>query len=341
MSTGSGSVGYESTRVDLNRDLKLAIAEYAPGEKTVANKRIWESIGLRVMKNKNLLEFEQWECKECKEPGVRKYIKAQEEIAPCQNCGSAEKPEKKVNFIVPSFGFVGRMSQESPGESRPPRSTYTESYYSEYQEITNEEFKKLSFGKIDLEYRYSRQGQITVVTQGAPFKFCSSCGYTAKISTEKKSEEQGNEHPMPGGAWDNMTCKKMLSYKHLGHQYLTDVAEIRIPTIKERGQALSVMYAMLASTTSVGIDPSDLGGTLRAKNALVIFDTVPGGAGHVKRFIDKFGELSREALQLVRNCECGEDTSCYGCLRNFGNQAMHNELNRGSAKEILSSIVGS
>ena len=52
---------------------------------------------------------------------------------------------------------------------------------------------------------------------------------------------------------------------------------------------------------------------------LILFDNVPGGAGHVKRLIhgDKLLEVFESALNKLENCTCGEETSCYSCLRNY------------------------
>jgi len=38
-------------------------------------------------------------------------------------------------------------------------------------------------------------------------------------------------------------------------------------------------------------------------------------------------------------CGCGEETSCYGCLRNFRNQFFHDNLKRGLAKKFIEDIL--
>ena len=45
------------------------------------------------------------------------------------------------------------------------------------------------------------------------------------------------------------------------------------------------------------------------------------------------------ALQRMARCDCGEETSCYGCLRNFRNQSFHDQLRRGDALTFLSQLV--
>jgi ATP-dependent helicase YprA (DUF1998 family) len=68
--------------------------------------------------------------------------------------------------------------------------------------------------------------------------------------------------------------------------------------------------------------------------ALILFDNVPGGAGHVKRVIEQEEALRsvlKAAYQKVKACTCGAEqghASCYGCLRNYQNQFCHEKLDR-------------
>lgn len=44
------------------------------------------------------------------------------------------------------------------------------------------------------------------------------------------------------------------------------------------------------------------------------------------------------ALERVATCDCGEETSCYGCLRNYRNQWRHDLLHRDRALQVLRRI---
>jgi hypothetical protein len=44
-------------------------------------------------------------------------------------------------------------------------------------------------------------------------------------------------------------------------------------------------------------------------------------------------------LDRVSECDCGEETSCYGCLRSFRNQRHHEELSRRAAIDVLRPLV--
>ena len=49
--------------------------------------------------------------------------------------------------------------------------------------------------------------------------------------------------------------------------------------------------------------------------------------------------VAATALRRVTRCDCGEETSCYGCLRNFRNQTVHDQLTRGAALDFLERLV--
>jgi ATP-dependent helicase YprA (DUF1998 family) len=109
----------------------------------------------------------------------------------------------------------------------------------------------------------------------------------------------------------------------------------------------SVLFALLeGASQALGIRRDDLDGTLYRHRespvpALVLFDNVPGGAGHVLRVADALDLAFQSALERVADCECGEETSCYECLRNFRNQPYHDHLQRGLARDFLRQVLSS
>jgi ATP-dependent helicase YprA (DUF1998 family) len=88
----------------------------------------------------------------------------------------------------------------------------------------------------------------------------------------------------------------------------------------------------------------DIGGVVHAgadgSSGLVLFDTVPGGAGSVLRIAGTLDQAVAAALRRVGSCDCGLETSCYGCLRTPGNERHHEDLSRGAALNVLESLSG-
>ena len=95
------------------------------------------------------------------------------------------------------------------------------------------------------------------------------------------------------------------------------------------------------------IPSTDLSGTVTAMSddsipPIILYDNVPGGAGLVARLEDKSMLLSclKAALSRVSGtCGCGENDSCYGCLRTYRNQFAHQNLQRGPVKVYLEEII--
>ena len=74
---------------------------------------------------------------------------------------------------------------------------------------------------------------------------------------------------------------------------------------------------------------------------ILLYDNVPGGAGHVKRLVDRGAIINslRAALNKVSQQCCDENTSCYNCLRNYYNQTHHSYLHRIYAKKFIELLL--
>jgi len=193
------------------------------------------------------------------------------------------------------------------------------------------------------QFRYSRQGRIIVINRGpvgAGYRICHRCGYGEPISGGQAAKSAHNDARFKG-----RKCNATLTPLHLGHEYLTDVLEVRLAVPMDRRAGLSTLYALLEGAASLGIERSDVDGALHTfgrghSPAIVVFDAVPGGAGHARFLGDRLVELIEAATRRVEICECGEETSCYSCLRSFNNQYVHDELSRGAALTVLRSAQG-
>ncbi len=75
---------------------------------------------------------------------------------------------------------------------------------------------------------------------------------------------------------------------------------------------------------------------------LIIYDAVPGGAGHSRRLVTSDGKMlngiMKVALKKMEECNC--NPSCYNCLRSYENQKIHDLLDRKLAAEFLRQLMG-
>jgi hypothetical protein len=107
----------------------------------------------------------------------------------------------------------------------------------------------------------------------------------------------------------------------------------------------SLLYAIVeGAAQSLEIARDDIDGTLyraaTGHTSLMLYDTVPGGAGHVRAIAEHLDKVLEAAWRRVHDCECGPETSCYRCLRVFRNQRLHEQLRRGAAADVLGRLLG-
>jgi ATP-dependent helicase YprA (DUF1998 family) len=337
----SRSGSRSAQNLELDRDLGLAISEYAPGARVVAAKALWRSIGLGTRQGQAWPTYRWAVCGDC---GGFRYSLS--DTTECGTCGSTATAQgQSGRFALPLFGFVGEEA-EKPGETRPPRAALTETYFASYRD-SEPEFHALELrGSIPVEYRMSRQGQIVTVNRGPAgrgFRICETCGFGEPAPERSARPSRSKEHRdirRPARA-----CRGALQHRHLGHQYFTDVLEMRVAGVFDVDQARSLLYSILEGVAAVDIAREDVDGTLFFHSAggppsLIIFDRVAGGAGHVFRIAKRLEEVLRAAQAKVRGCECGPETSCYSCIRNYRNQVFHERLSRAEAAQLLGSMLG-
>ena len=116
------------------------------------------------------------------------------------------------------------------------------------------------------------------------FYICKTCG--AAFPYDKKPTE--NTHISPFGTECSGTVWGPRI--HLGHTFMTDVISLTFikPILKENQNfALSLLYGILEGVSkALGIKREDLDGCLHHSEegiVFILFDNVPGGAGHVRR----------------------------------------------------------
>jgi hypothetical protein len=344
-------------RIELQRDLRIALSEYAPGGEVVAAKHVWVSGGLNKRADREWDTFHYAVC-----PSCGRFYKSRKRLGEtCSVCGEGlfGWPKRYGKFVVPEFGFiVGEQPKES-GAARPERIYSSRVYFSDYQNPTGkdegapqyEEVPELSSSLGRVVKHYSRYGELALVNSGLMtrgFDICRRCGYArpAPSKGDRGLGKKASKHKNPRTGKD---CGGMLSSYHLGHTFLTDVLDLRfegyLGTETDYDLWLSVLYALLEGAShALGIRRDDLDGTLypHARGiapALVLFDNVPGGAGHVRRISRNLKPVFEMALERVASCECGEETSCYECLRNFRNQYHHDHLKRGLASSFIRQLL--
>jgi hypothetical protein len=172
---------------------------------------------------------------------------------------------------------------------------------------------------------------------------CDWCGHG---SQRVKSPHKPPKH---NHLLKNLPCSGPSRLLDLAHSYETDLLSIDVDVHgvdHNYSTWLSALYAVVeAASETLEIAREDIGGSLTPAGAdrwsITLFDSVPGGAGHVLQVEQNLEQVLSVALRRVSECECGPETSCYGCLRSYQNQLEHDLLSRGAAEQVLRRLVAS
>lgn len=331
-------------KLDLQRDLRIALSEYAPDGEVVAGKRVWVSGGLYRRPDQGWPEYHYAVCSNCGR--FNKYAEFTSGVCKtCQTSLGYARASMRGQFVIPIFGFVADPERtHAPGEARPQRTYTSRVYFADYAgsepEISID--GDLALGsRLVVGKRYSRQGQLAIINagpQGRGFHICQSCGRGVIVPK--------STHHNPR---TNYPCRGTFVHRHLGHEFQTDVLELQLSGALCQGRDnslwLSLLYALMeGASEALNIQRDDLDGCLYPYStayppALILFDNVPGGAGHVNRVGMHLKAVFDAAYKRVARCECGPETSCYECLRNYWNQPYHEILTRGPVVEFLRNVL--
>lgn len=78
-----------------------------------------------------------------------------------------------------------------------------------------------------------------------------------------------------------------------------------------------------------------VGHTDRSSVDAYLWDPMPGGSGLLDLICERFEEIRKVALEVVKECPSACETSCIDCLQTFHNSFYHKYLNRKVAQERL------
>lgn len=328
----------ESFEVSLQRDLSIAISEFAPTSKLVANKKEWTSYGLKKVAER------EWPRKlyaRCQAHNVFLLWK-KGEPEPVMPCGDRLRAGR---YIIPQFGFVTDKAKPKEPTARPRRVFSTRPYFGSALGPEPGLIPMPSTSP-QLELRKASPGLMVVLCEGRRgegFYVCGACGAGFRTRQSPHRTPQSQE------------CHGTLEQVSLGQEFVTDVLQLQFLAAPQDGTepvpfAFSLAYALVegaADSTVLEVPSVDLSATVSHSDRhvvppIVLYDNVPGGAGLVARLEkgDVLKACLRAALKRVEgSCGCAPETSCYGCLRNYRNQFAHQFLQRGAVHSYLSSLL--
>jgi SNF2 family DNA or RNA helicase len=134
---------------------------------------------------------------------------------------------------------------------------------------------------------------------------------------------------------------------HLGYRFKTDVLILHFQGVSEPSDEFytSMKAAIIeAANTVVGSEGGEIRGFSQTviKDGqnhcdLILYDSVPGGAGYVKKTAVQIDAVINSARALLDGCQC--ERSCYKCLRSYENQFEHTLLDKSLIQPYLDELV--
>ena len=345
--------GDDLSGLELNRDLSMAITEYAPGCQIIANNKLITSQYIKKNPGLDWRKYDYVECPHCKTLNVD-VSKEGNSLTNCKQCGEILKKENIKTFLIPEFGFIAKSDVEKPTLIKPERTYKTEATFFSYKDSIDESTYNIKNTEVNVS-QIGNDGDMIMLNR-TDFFVCPHCGYAiekpSNFGPYAKSLSSKDKHKDARGYY----CpNKELERYSLGHKFKTDIVRIKIhsPLLsidKTYDEAYSILQALILGASRIlNIENTEIAGCLQYFNdhnrinyAYILYDTTPGGAGHVKRLNSEtmINNLLLKAYSIAKLCSnCDEESSCYSCLRTYQNQKYHDIIKRKYVIDYLEEVL--
>ncbi|MDD7622769.1 MAG: DEAD/DEAH box helicase [Bacilli bacterium] len=366
------------SELSLSRDMSQAISEYAPGCNIIADGRMYTPRYVAKVVRAGKIGFDDgYYCQcgdiNCKTPN---FIYEDLPNQVCIGCGKTLAGINKQKAIQPSAGMIAETETKDVPSRKPNKLYSSEASY--VGTFTNDAKKAYDVNGKIITIISTENDRIMVNTDPEhPFYVCQKCGYavgkydtvykldgsslkkdtaeTKKLKAGRASSIEGVHKTPNGGYCLETTLKRRLFV----HNFNTDIVQIlfnnEVFTLENSSlgaitvTGISILHALLfAVAKELEIEQNDINGCLIKNTSeegtnyrFVIYDNVPGGAGHVKRIVKDNGVTLQHILKRAydrMNCSC--ESSCYKCLKTYQNQRYHSVLSHQKAREFLENYQG-
>ena len=349
--TVNGKGDNSNLGLQLQRDLALALSEYAPGSQIVANGNLITSRYIKKIPSMSWKMYDYITC-DCRTLNIEPHVgdKFNSKLNVCHQCKRTLDQSKKRVFLVPEFGFEADGDKiEKPGLTKPEKTYKGDVSYVGFREEIDTQCIDIN-GSI-IEFTASKGDEMAVINE-SNFYVCEQCGYT-DLDEKTFSRMKQMAHKRSSG----YPCLNNRLYRYsLGYRFETDVFQLRFiyPDIEELDDAISIIYGLLRGICAeLNIDQGEVAGcaqcymndyTGKPNFAMILYDKTPGGAGHVRRLANKevIERVLYRTLELMEACTCGgddKDSSCYQCLRSYYNQKYHDKLSRKVVIDFINKVL--
>jgi ATP-dependent helicase YprA (DUF1998 family) len=347
------------------RDIAIALSEYAPGRFLTIDKNVYKSERIYSIPLPHNYEKKQAQyyfnnsyyfkdifiCSECNWFGLKKDKKNK-----CPYCG-AEIYNKK--FLRP-WGFSPVKCENSYFNENEDY-TYTEAPYYSYVPPNT---KMLTFQNTKIRFANTpKPKKVLIVNMGRNkegFNVCKICGRAEVASIYDKqnsrSKQKNNYQQTQLGCEHN---NKVAPGIYLGYEFLTDMFMLDIAydstnLVLNKNQeekfifkaAVTTLHEAIKKSVCIvlDIDYKEINGGWRPKISndgqsnieMFFYDNLSSGAGYSSLIGSVLGNVLDKARIILSDCECSR--SCRNCLDNYWNQRTSSIFDRFLALTLLDFI---
>ena len=356
------------------RGLDQALSNYAPGREIFIDGYRHYSFALyspmrgelrRMWKRRELY----FECQRCGYATIKpigsEYRESQ--FLDCPSCKDRAGLGPGIYWIEPpGFAHPVDLNEDLAVDEPPDFTRPTQAKLSAPFNESDNNGRTLSHG--DRGYTvWTKKEELFLTNRGSEdlnnrgFIFCLKCGRIEPKGWHDTKAYLNNRanHPKPfPDHRDKQVCTPFTQLVSLGTRFVSDVSLFRfhlgegvqlLPGSNLAKISLTTVAQALAIVTAdmLEIDRANIGAEFRAAQTskgsggsevdVYLYDTTPGGAGFVKAAVADPSRLIEKAIGLLSGCSC--ESSCYQCVRSYGNRFLHQHLDRELGASLLLHIL--
>ena len=349
-----------------SQSLPIALSQYAPGKEVWIGSKLWTSGAVySPMKNDRFLAWKRrriyYECNYCRyactmplEEGTRN------ESRDCPACGYENTFGPGRYWLRPP-GFAHPVDRE---EGTSPDDQPARSYATRAKLTAPTPAESENWNILNERLRVHHMRQHLLVTNRGPrqegYTYCTLCGRIEPTALPKGTVGAVHRKPYPDEQDQMCPGGRATKGLVLGTDFITDVLLISVrvapPLVLSAGLlatdvALRTVSESLAKAacTKLGLEPQELQAEYRPalthegregrEAEIYIYDTLPGGAGFVRRIGELGLGVFQAALSILEQCPENCDRSCYRCLRSYKNKFEHDLLDRQLGASLLRFLI--
>lgn len=319
---------------EVQRQLPIAIQEYAPGKEVVLSNWVYPITGImmseRIM-NQQSKEMHISYCR-CGYTAMQHQVPRR-----CPKCGDAMRPifQGQSNSYTQAIEPIGFIA----GEGKRTNKQEKQMTITDPQLLGMYSWDKEEDCIYKIRPSKHQESKILYINKGKGYGYCL-CEYCGKMVEETDLSE--NSKILPNGmkghhsilsgksCYGNQNSFKRNVLLTACNQ--TDISELQIKTTLKDEELNTLLYTLgtilsrMYATHILGINEDEIDFGVTRNNTIFIFDTTPGGAGYSNLLNNHINDLLDLCRVKLEKCNCQK--ACTSCLIDKRSQRYIEYLNK-------------